>query len=62
MDSEEFKKQFSEISDSDLAIYCEKELSNVIRKGGATLCVPPDIKDTDMLFMELVNRFKQLTN
>lgn len=55
-----FRQKQAEIPDKKLIELCTVELSKLCRTGGKslTMCVPPMITDTDMLFAELIYRFK----
>tara|TARA_R110000868_G_C10800625_1_gene757049 strand:- start:184 stop:522 length:339 start_codon:yes stop_codon:yes gene_type:complete len=50
----------SEMSNETLIDLAEKQISELARTGGRShrMCVPPMPEDTDMLFSELVKRFK----
>jgi hypothetical protein len=53
------------LSDKELIDKCEKLIINLCESGGRSwsLTIPPDFnKDPDMLFMELITRFKKLKN
>jgi len=62
--SEKFRKKQIEMSDAELCNLVEEELSKLCITGGKSLnmTVPPDVKDTDMLIGELLNRFKENSN
>ena len=63
MTHEEFREKLKAISDSELAEQASSELSELCKTGGRsmTLSVPPRLTDTDMIFAELIRRFKLLT-
>jgi hypothetical protein len=50
----------AEMSNEILINLAEKQISELARTGGNShrMCVPPMPEDTDMLFSELVKRFK----
>jgi hypothetical protein len=52
------------MSDLTLIGFAEEQITELARTGGRShkMCVPPNITDTDMLFSELVRRFKKLTS
>jgi hypothetical protein len=62
MTTEEFKQEQAKMTDSELIILVDKEISRLAETGGAshTMCVPPKTTDTDMLLSEMLNRFKKL--
>ena len=64
MTQELFELKMSETSNQDLAKLAQEELSKLCKTGGRSLImsVPPRINDTDMVFCELINRFKAITN
>jgi hypothetical protein len=64
MTTEEFELMQSEMSDDNLIKLTLDEVSNLARTGGRShkMSIPPKITDTDMLFCELIKRFKKLTN
>lgn len=57
---EEFRKKQADMSDEELLGKCREELSKLCKTGGRslTMCVPPQVDDTDMLFIELMRRYK----
>ncbi len=63
MTTEEFNIAISKMSDKELIDYCESQVSKLASSGGRshTMTVPPRITDTDMLFSELIKRFKKYT-
>lgn len=56
----EFKKKQEEITNDVLIMLGEKQIQALAKTGGRShkMCVPPEITDTDMLFSEILNRFK----
>jgi len=58
-----FTQRQSEMSDEELANLVQEEISVLCKTGGRSIkmCVPPSIKDTDMLICELIRRFRLLT-
>ncbi len=62
--TELFKKKQAKMPDKELHNLVQSELSRLCETGGKslTMCMPPMMKDTDMLIGELLNRFKNLTN
>lgn len=63
MTTEQFDAKQEEMPDSELIALVEKQISELAKTGGRsfTMCVPPMVTDTDMLFCELVRRLKILT-
>lgn len=59
MTIEQFEQKQKEISDLELSELCTSELNNLCRTKGDSLkmSIPPRVKDTDMLFCELIRRF-----
>lgn len=57
---EKFQEQQSQISDKKLIELAEKQIRSLARTGGKshTMTVPPSVNDTDMIFCELIKRFK----
>ena len=64
MKIEQFEQKQSEMSDNELADLCQKQILELCKTGGKSLImsVPPRVNDTDMLFCELIKRFKTLSN
>lgn len=60
---ERFEAKQAAMSDAELAELCEKEIHKLARTGGRSyrMCVPPMVTDTDMLYCELIKRFRKLT-
>lgn len=60
---EQFAAKQAAMSDAELAELAQKEMRKLARTGGRshTMCVPPMVTDTDMLYCELIRRFKILT-
>lgn len=63
MTTEEFKLMQSQMSDDTLIELTLDQVKDLARTGGRShkMTVPPQITDTDMLFCELIKRFKKLT-
>ena len=61
MTPEQLKEKQAAMSDNDLIDLVLKQISKLAKTGGAshTMCVPPEITDTDMLLCELVKRFEK---
>lgn len=61
---EQFAAKQAAMSDAELAELCEKEVHNLAGSYGKShhMSVPPMVTDTDMLYCELIRRFKILTN
>lgn len=59
---EEFKEKQAAMSDKELVELVDRQISELAKTGGKShrMCVPPMVTDTDMLFCELVRRFKEL--
>jgi len=64
MQTEEFEKRQSEMSNEELIERAEKEVSELARTYGKShrMCIPPMITDTDMILSELIRRFKYEIN
>lgn len=60
---EEFEKKKSELSDKSLYEVADAELSLLCTTHGKSfnMSIPPRTSDTDMIFAELLKRFKNLT-
>jgi len=58
--ADDFSKEQQQMPDSELIKLVKEQISNLAKTGGRshTMCVPPSIKDTDMLLSELVRRFE----
>lgn len=61
MNTEEFNKAREEITDEQLINKTQETLHKLCETGGRSfiMTVPPRIDDTDMLFGELINRYKK---
>lgn len=61
MNEEEFKIRQSLMSDMELIDEARKQIRKLAQTGGRshTMSVPPNIKDTDMLLSELVDRYEE---
>jgi len=60
MTVERLKELQSEMSNETLIKEVERQITELARTGGKShrMCVPPTPEDTDMIFSELVKRFK----
>lgn len=56
-----FEQQQQSMSDAELINLCKEELSKLCKTGGRSfkMTVPVRVKDTDMLFSELIRRFER---
>lgn len=61
MNTEEFNKAREEITDEQLINKAQEILHKLCKTGGRSfiMTVPPRIDDTDMIFGELINRYKK---
>lgn len=61
MNTEEFNKARSEITDDDLIEKARTILSELCETGAKTfrMTIPPQLDDTDMIFGELINRYRK---
>lgn len=61
MTHEEFQNKVQSVSNSDLIGMADKALSKLCSTGGRsfTMNVPPRVDDTDIVFSELIRRFKK---
>lgn len=61
MTYEEFQAKLQAIPDSELSQKADEALSKLCKDGARsfTMTVPPRIDDTDMIFAELIRRFKE---
>jgi len=61
MTPEELQAKQDAMSNDALIGFAEDQVSKLAETGGKshTMCVPPEITDTDMLFSELIRRFKK---
>ena len=64
MTTEEFETKQALMSDKELIKLANEEISKLCISGGRSIhmSVPPMVTDTDMLFCELIKRFKNKTN
>lgn len=64
MTIEDLNKKMKSISNADLIIKASEELSKLCKTGAKsfTMRVPVTENDTDMIFSELIRRFKAKTN
>ena len=59
---EQFRLKQSQMPDKELAELAKNEISKLCETGGKslTMCVPPQVKDTDMILCEVIRRFEGL--
>jgi hypothetical protein len=59
--TDQFEQKRAEMSDKELHNLVSVELSKLCETGGRslTMCIPPQVTDTDMLISELLNRFER---
>ena len=59
--TEAFERKRSGMSNEELIRLCESELSRLCKTYGQSfaMSIPPRVADTDMLFSELIRRFKE---
>ena len=64
MTTEQFQEKQSQMSNEELISLAREEVAKLCKTGGQSLrmCVPPSIKDTDMLLCEVIKRLEDLTN
>lgn len=57
---EQFKEEQQAMTNDELINLCKSEISKLCQTGGRsfTMRVPVNVKDTDMLFCELIRRYK----
>jgi len=62
MTTEQFAEKQAAISNEELMELVDKQIINLASTGGKshTMTVPPQVTDTDMIFCELLNRFKKV--
>lgn len=60
MNQEEFEKKLDDMPDFVLSELAQHELSKLCKNGASSfiMSIPPRITDTDILFAELIKRFK----
>lgn len=60
MNQQEFEEKRKAIPNTELWEMAEKQLNDLCKTGAATftMTVPPKITDTDMVFSEVISRFK----
>lgn len=58
--TEQFEAKVAAIPDAELAEKCDRELSDLCKTRGDSfhMRIPPGVNDTDILFSELIRRFK----
>ena len=61
MTEKELKEKQEAMSNEALIGFAEDQITELARTGGRShkMCVPQSITDTDMLFSELIRRFKK---
>lgn len=61
MTLKELLESLSAISDEDLENAADEELRKLCKSGGQSfrMSVPVNLRDTDMIFRELINRFQK---
>ena len=61
--TDELHKKLAEIPNADLIMLAESYVCNIASFGDKAIrmCVPPQISDTDMILMELITRYKRIT-
>ena len=59
---EEFKSRQANLSDGVLIQLCKDDISMLCktRGSGIRMSIPPSVYDTDMLFCELIRRYKEV--
>jgi hypothetical protein len=64
MTREEFLTKRKSIPNEELLALAKSELDKLCANAGASfrMCVPPQVTDTDMVFCELIERFKESLN
>jgi hypothetical protein len=62
-ETKQFEEKQSQMSNEELILLAKEEVSKLCKTGGKsiTMCVPPTVKDTDMIICELIKRFEALT-
>lgn len=62
MTEEQFDEIRAAMPDKELVELCDKELSKLCKSYGEsfTMRIPPKAYDTDMLFNELIRRYKEV--
>lgn len=61
MTQEQFDMEQEEMTNIELIDLAEKQVSQLAKTGGRShkMRVPPRVDDTDMIFSELIKRFKE---
>ena len=64
MKTKEFEQMQAAMSNEELIELASKQISELAKTGARSfkMTVPPLITDTDMIFCELIKRFKNLTS
>jgi hypothetical protein len=62
-ETKQFEEKQSQMSNEELISLAKEEVNKLCKTGGKsiTMCVPPTVKDTDMIICELIKRFEALT-
>lgn len=62
MTTEKFQEKQSQMSNEELILLAKEEISKLCKTFGKsiTMCVPPSVKDTDMIICEVIKRFEAL--
>ena len=60
MDLNKFRQQQRKMSDAKLIEHCEQQIKTMAETYGRShlMSIPPEITDTDVIFSELILRFK----
>jgi len=63
MNTEDFAKQLEDITNADLVLLADQQLAKLIKTNGKSflMSVPAQITDTDIIFMQLIKRFEEIT-
>ena len=63
MKTEQFQEKQSQMPNKELILLAREEVSKLCKTGGKSIrmCVPPSVKDTDMLLCEVIKRLEDLT-
>ena len=63
MNTEDFAKQLEDITNADLVLLADQQLSKLIKTNGKSflMSVPAQTTDTDIIFMQLIKRFEEIT-
>jgi hypothetical protein len=63
MKHQEFQEKQSQMPNKELILLAREEVNKLCKTGGKSIkmCVPPSVKDTDMLLCEVIRRLEDLT-